>query len=174
MADPTKHLDRERQAVERTIRQAFAGVSREGGVSWSESVIIDGVGSDRTPEEARALDTEVRWEDLVDDGNWHHDVTIGGFSFLNPIGFRYYIAPAMVRCIRENGGEFISYALNVDGDYKRKMVSLINAYQAHAIARFIRLMIVVLAARQDDIYGAPWSTAYKSYWRHWDRGAPLD
>ena len=131
--------------------------SREGGISWSESVIVDGDGSGRTQEQARTEDTERRWEDLVDDSSWHHEVGMGGFSFLDPIGFRYYIAPAMIRCIREGGGEFISYALTVDGDFKEERVSLITADQANAIARFVRLMIAVHAAVGDDIYGKPWS-----------------
>lgn len=173
MTDPTKHLEGERRAVEARIREAFRGVTREGGVSWSESVIIDGDGSGRTRKQARALDTESRWEDLVDHKNWHHQVGIGGFNFLDPIGFRYYIAPAMIRCIRADGGEFVSYALDVDSDYQRALVGLLNAEQAHAVARFVGLMIAVHAAKQDDIYGKPWSDAYERYWRKWDRGARL-
>jgi len=174
MTDPTKHLERERRAVEAKIREAFSGVTREDGVSWSESVIVDGDGSGRTREQARALDTESRWEDLVDDKSWHHEVGMGGFNFLDPIGFRYYIAPAMIRCIREGGGEFISYALTVDGDFKEGLANLITAEQAHAIARFVRLMIAVHAAVGDDIYGEPWSHAYRVYWRSRDRGTPLE
>ena len=165
---------REQQAVEAQIRAAFREVTCEGGISWSESVIVDGDGSGRTREQARAEDTERRWEDLVDDSSWHHEVGMGGFNFLDPIGFSYYIAPAMIRCIREGGGEFISYALTVDGDFKEELVSLITAEQAHVIARFVRLMIAVHAAVGDDIYGELWSDAYRSYWRSRDHGTPLE
>jgi hypothetical protein len=174
MTDRLKQLERERQAVEAKIREAFRGVTRTGGITWSESVILDGDGSGRTREQARALDTESRWEDLVDDKDWHHEVGIGGFNFLDPIGFRYYIAPAMIRCIRENGGEFISYALRIDGEFKRDLVSLFDARQSHATARFVRLMIAVHVTNHDDIYGKPWSDAYKIYWKKWDKGTPLD
>src|SRR5687767_9365526 len=109
---------REQQAVEAQIRAAFRGVTRDGGISWSESVVLDCFGSERAQEQARAEDTERCWEDLVDDPSWRHEVGAGGFPFLDPIGFRYYIAPAMIRCIRAGGGEWISYALTVDGGFK--------------------------------------------------------
>lgn len=169
MTDPAGHLEGERRAVEVAIREAFRGVTREGGISWNESVVIDGDLSGRTREEARTLDIESRWQDLVDDKRWHHEPGVGGFNFLDPIGFRYYIAPAMIRCIREDGGEFSSYALNIDGDFKRELVSLLNARQADAVAQFIRLMIAIHTAKKDELYREPWSTAYK-YWRRWDRG----
>ena len=163
----------EQRSVEAQIRDAFRGVTREGGVSWSESVIVDGDGSGRTREQARLEDTETAWEELVDDPSWQHEVGMGGFNFLDPIGYRYYIAPAMIRCIREGGGEVISYALDVSGDFKRGLVSLINPNQAHVIARFIRLMIAIHKAVGDEIFGASWIFAYKIHWREWDRGTPL-
>lgn len=174
MTDPTKHLEKERRAVEAKIREAFRGVTREGGVSWSEAAIIDSYGSDKEREQARSLDTEPRWEDLVDDPNWHHDLTFGGFSFLDPIGFRYYIAPTMIRYIRHGGGYLFSGHLTIEDDSKKERVSLITTEQAHAIARFVRLMIAEDAAVGGDIYSEPWSHAYRVYWRSRDRGTPLE
>ncbi len=173
MASSDDRLKRERRSVEAEIRDAFASVTREGGVSWNESIVIDGDASGRTRGEARALDTEMRWEDLVDDANWNHEVGIGGFNFLDPVGFRYYLAPAMIRCIRDRGGELIAYALLVDGAFKQKKVSLFDDRQLCAVARFIRLMIVSHAAEQDVLFGEPWSKAYRAYWRQWDPGSSL-
>jgi hypothetical protein len=162
-------LRREQASVESQIREAFRDVTREDGTSWSESVIVDGDGSGRTREQARAEDTERCWEELVDDASWDHEAGMGGFNFLDPIGFRYYIAPAMIRCLRDGYGESIAYALTVDGDFKRGLVSLITPRQAHVIARFVRFMIAVHSAIGDDIYREPWADAYKMYWRQWDR-----
>lgn len=36
-----KHLEEEQAAVEAQIRAAFKGVTRDGGVSWSEAESID-------------------------------------------------------------------------------------------------------------------------------------
>lgn len=116
------------------------------------------------------MDTEESWESLVDDPNWHHEVGVGGFSFLDPIGFRYYIAPAMIRCIRERGGEFVSYALTPSGDFTREMWSLLTAKQSQAIARFVRLMIAMHVADGNGIYGESWSHAYKTHWHQCDPG----
>jgi len=163
-------LENEQRAVEALIRRAFASVSREGGTSWSEAEVVDGDASGRTPEQARAEDTETSWESLVNDPNWHHEVGIGGFNFLDRIGFRYYIAPAMIRCIQERGGELTSYALTPSGDFTREMWSLLSVKQSNTIARFVRLMIAMHIADGDRIYGESWSDAYKLHWRQWDVG----
>lgn len=160
----------EQAAVEAQIREAFRGVTREGGVSWSEAKVVDLYGYDHERVAARAKDTERRWEDLVDDRAWEHEVGVGGFNFLDSIGYRYYIAPAMIRCIRRGGGEFISYALRIDNDFKRDLACLINPKQAHAIARFVRLMVAIHADAGDDIYGPAWTDAYTSHWRAFDKG----
>ena len=101
----------------------------------------------------------------MDDPRWDHEVGGGGFSFLDLIGFRYYIAPAMIRCAREGSGEFVAYALTMDNDYRRRVLDGINNPQARAIARFIRFMIAVHEARDDEIYGEVWRKAYDSHWR---------
>ena len=173
MSGVPERFEGERRSVEAQIRDAFRGVTREGGVSWSESVIVDGDGSGRTREQARAEDTERTWEELVDDSNWNHETGMGGFNFVDPIGFKYYIAPAMIRCVRDGGSEEVSYALGVTGDFTRERLSLITPRQAHVIARFIRLMIAMHKAMGDEIYCEPWSYAYRVYWRDWDRGTPL-
>src|SRR4051812_779232 len=72
-SDLPPQLKLEAAAVENEIRIAFRGLSRDGGVSWSESVELD---LHKTPDEqaaARARDVEAHWEDLVDDLTWRHD-----------------------------------------------------------------------------------------------------
>lgn len=160
-----EHLLEEQRAVESAIRTAFARASRAGGVSWSEADVIDDCGSAEDRAAARRRDTDTSWQSLVDDPRWDHEVGVGGFCFLDPIGFRYYIAPAMIRCSRTGSGEFIAYALTMDSDYSRRVLDAVNTPQARAVARFVRFMIAVHEATGDDIYGAAWQKAYDSHWR---------
>lgn len=169
-----KRLKPEQQAVEAQIRVAFHGVTRDNGVSWSESaIVVDGDGSGRTSEQARDLDNEACWEDLVDDPAWIHEPGMGGFHFLDPIGFRFYLAPAMIRCTREIGGELVSYALMIDDEYSIEQVSLLTAPQRSAVGRFVRFMIAAHQAVGNDLYGEPWQQADRHYWRAFDPGNPI-
>jgi hypothetical protein len=160
-----EHLRDEQRAVEAQIRAAFKGVTRVGGISWSEADVIDGYGTDEQQAAARAKDMERSWEDLVDDPDWKEGFGSGGFSFLDGIGKRYYIAPAMIRCARRGGGECVGYALERP---LNAFVALLNPEQAMAIARFVRFMITTHAAENDDIYGESWQNAYHNHWRQWD------
>ncbi len=158
----------EQNAVEQAIRDAFRSVNRDGGVSWSEAAAIDSFESDQQRAGARLQDKECRWEDLVDDPNWIEGPGIGGFNFLDEIGFAYYIAPAMIRCTRRGYGEFIGYALEIDGSFKQSLIRRINEGQARAIARFVRFMIATHEAVNDDIDGEVWRHAYELYWRRFE------
>lgn len=162
----------EQDAVEALIRRAFRGVTREGGVSWSEADAIDSSCNESEWSLARALDTEACWEDLIDDPQWDYDSTGGGFNFLDPIGWRYYIAPAMIRCTRDGGGEFISYHLKQGGEYRDEQVSLLSRNQKHAVATAIRLMIPISQSLDPNFRHASdaWSYVYRLHWRKWDRG----
>ncbi|MBC7770963.1 MAG: hypothetical protein H7210_00575 [Pyrinomonadaceae bacterium] len=163
----------EQRAVEAQIREAFHGISRVGGISWSESDVVDNCGSEAELAAANAQDTERCWEDLIDDPNWDVDGGFGGFSFLDPIGFAYYIAPAMVRSCRNGGGEPIVHALTVNERFQKKLVSRLSARQAQTIARFVRLMIAIHKSANGETYGDAWQVAYQMYWRQWGTGDPL-
>lgn len=161
-------LSVERHTVVAQIRAAFHGVTREGGVSWTQAAAIDG--TPELPDEnlARAMDTERAWEELVDDPAWIHEPAIGGLNFLDPIGFRYYLAPAMIRCCREREGEFTAYAMRILGEYKEEQASLVTPEQAGVVIRFLRLMCEVDRARPDAVPGGAWDDALDS-WVRWDR-----
>lgn len=160
-----KALRHERQAVEAQIRDAFKDVTRGDGISWSEADVIDAYGSDEQCNEARALDNESGWQELVDDPRWGGEVS--NWSFLDAAGFRYYVAPAMIRSCRSGWGELLSYQLERsldDADYGE----LFTPQQLAAIARFVRYMIAVHDAQDDDIYGKHWKNAYNGIWSQWD------
>jgi hypothetical protein len=160
-----EHLREEATQVEEQIRRAFHGVTRDGGLSWSGALVADRHGSPEEIVAAAAQDKDSCWEDLVDDPDWDEEPGMGGFNFLDPIGYRYYIAPAMIRCTRRGYGEFVGYALEIDGPFREEVVSAITEPQARAIARFVRFMIVTHAAEGDEIYGDSWRVAYRLHWR---------
>ncbi len=131
-----EHLKSEQQAVETQIRAAFRGTRRAGGVSWSESHEVDNYEGQERREAARAKGSEDCREDLIDDPNWDHETGVGGFNFVDAIGYTYYIAPAMVRCSRRGESEKVPYALTIEGDFKQDLVRLIDGRRARAVARF--------------------------------------
>lgn len=144
----TEQLGAERDALIQEIHAAFKGVTREGGVSWSESVVIDDGGSDEKRQRVRSQDRETSWEELIDDSNWRSDRGVGGFSFLDPIGFRYYLAPAMIRCTRpDDGGSMNGFRLTIPTEdpssraHKLEQLSSLDQRQRACVVRFLRYMI---------------------------------
>ena len=135
-------LDVLRQSVLAEIHEAFQDVSREGGVSWSESEVIDDYGDDAERDEARSRDLDTHWTQLVDDPNWHCEPGVGGFTFLDPIGFRYYLAPGLVRIVRDinaTDGIDLEFRLGIGTDepseYLKSQHSLLDTRQRKCIAR---------------------------------------
>ena len=162
-------LESERNRVESRIRTAFAGVSRSGGVSWTGSVVLDGDGSHRTPEDARAEDTESSWESLVNDKTWRLESGMGGFNFLDPIGTRYYIAPAMIRATRGAETANISFALYFDppphtDDFRERRFALLDSKQRRAIHSFLVFMVLLDAVRGYGSGQCDWIDCLAHYW----------
>ncbi len=157
------------QEVERQIFEAFSSQSRAGGVSWGESVVHDMYGSESEKMEARAKDKDSRWQDLVDDPAWRDDMGVGGFCFLDAVGFAYYIAAAMVRVVRANHDEgSVAFHLTLrpdPSDYTLGQWSRLSSNQCEAISKFLRRMAIV-----DDWQGR--SDWYEAYWSHWHQFDP--
>lgn len=171
MAASREDLDREKAALIAEIREAFAGVSREGGVSWSESERLDAGKQDDAEDRAaaRALDTDTSWTEVVDDQNWRADMGVGGFNFLDPIGWRYYLPAAMIRKL--NGGEtWLEHNLdlsNNDGtldEWKLEKLSLLDRHQRLCVKRFLRFMVSVEGDPDDVFAPGDWGAALASYW----------
>lgn len=157
----------EQDAVEALIRRAFRGVTREGGISWSEADELSCCADEATLAAARAMDIDRQWEDLVEDASWRHNTGGDEWIWLDAIGFRYYLAPAMIRCAREGADESLVLAIQIYGDHKEDQVRLLTRNQKHAAARFVRLMTAIETL---DPYSNSWSLAYRLYWRQWDCG----
>jgi hypothetical protein len=167
--------------VEKTIElvfETFRGVTREGGVSWSESFVLDDYGSEEECHEARLQDNEPGWEALANDPDWDPFSGIGGFCFLDIIGFRYYLPAAMIKVLKgesSNGG-FISYHLelpkrNFPG-YWQEHFSTLQQSEIQCICEFLKCMIVTEDYPPDPALGDPgndsWEDAYRSHWVNLD------
>jgi hypothetical protein len=144
------------------ICNAFDGVKRDGGISWRECEAIDEGSSEEECEQARNLDKDMHWAELVDDPKWQPFPGAGGFPFIDEIGFRYYLAPTMIRFVRGEITEY--YPGHLLGSIDRFVAAGDPAWtpaQLEAIARFILFM----AANDPEGDGRrTWETALKTRW----------
>jgi hypothetical protein len=74
----------------------FKDVSRAGGVSWTQTFVMDDYGSDEEVARAANEDTDTNWIDLARGDAWFLGIPETPWSFLDPVGTRYYIAAAML------------------------------------------------------------------------------
>ncbi len=163
MAPLPPKLEAEREALLREIDEAFGGVRRDDGVSWKESGIIDDYGTIEQCLVARASDPERGWRTLIDDPSWDQDSLNGGFNFLDAKGFRYYLAPAMVTCVRWGEGHELAWKLDLDetrSEYRLAQWSLLDTRQRLCVRRFL----IYMAAADKDHEGKDWKKALASYW----------
>ncbi|MBX3120540.1 MAG: hypothetical protein KF784_15885 [Fimbriimonadaceae bacterium] len=143
------------------IYVAFAGVTREDGISWSEADVLDNYGSMEERLAAQASDKDTTWQSLVDDATWNPDHT-SHLSFLDAVGFRYYLAPAMVRGIRAGTSEIVFHLTLPKSSlrsYTLEKWSLLTPEQMRCVKRFI----VFMDAAEEGC-GADWMDAFYSYW----------
>lgn len=193
-------LEAEREALIAEIYAAFKDVSREGGVSWRETRVIDDaydLASEKTAAaraQARALDMDRHWTELAETDDWLEDLGRGSFSFLDPIGFRYYLPAVMVLCARTGHGyqnAELAFKLQLGpawhygtprpdpdalspGDQESKAWtiqcwSLLTDRQRRCVARFLRYMIALCESDDGDFIDAHyWRAAYESYWKSFE------
>ena len=158
------------QAVEAEIRETFRGVTRVGGVSWEETYVIDSYGSDEDREAARLSDRDHSWEELIDDSGWETHIYLGGFNYLDSIGYRYYLPAAMIRCLRRWPEERTAFALTIQdkdprfGEYRQWQIALLNLEQSACIARFLRLMVLLNRRDGQERADCEWRKALESHW----------
>jgi len=81
------------------IQRAFRNVERGNGVTLHETEAIDFYGSDEERRNARAKDTDRNWQEV--DDRWIEEFGgVGGLSFLDEEGFRYYLPAYMTYWLR--------------------------------------------------------------------------
>lgn len=161
-------MEKEREALVEHIYEAFRGVSREGGVSWSETFVLDNYGSKEERAAARASDMDRDWTELVTGDAMRPAIAFGGPSFLDAIGFRYYLPALMLRAFDDEGdnNSLIFHLTLGDGEcreYFAKQWSLLDRRQRLCVKRFVRYM-VALCREQGYGMEEEWAEAYASYW----------
>lgn len=145
-ADP-KHTDRLRSALLAQIRSAFAHVTREGGVSVTEAYAIDNDANEQARLAARAEDTDTHWSDI-------HPPTAdpagSALTFMDPIGFRYYLPACMTWALHHdprinpssaedwNGHDAIAHAA-ATGPTGNENWSALTDPERRCVARFLAL-----------------------------------
>ncbi|RYG46715.1 hypothetical protein EON79_09410 [bacterium] len=158
----------ERDALLAHIEEVFAGVGREGGVSWSEAEVRDMYGTPEDQAKARAQDREAGWQSLVDDPKWRPTCGVGGWTFLDAVGFRYYLPAAMIRCVQTGNDEGIEDHLRLeDGKFREftaEKWALLNLDQRRCIRRFLEYMGVVTAYVYGGIDASGWQKSLELYW----------
>lgn len=164
-------LEAERKALLREIDEAFGGVRRDDGVSWMEASVLDNYGTIEQCLAARASDPECGWRLLVDDPSWDQDSLDGGFNFLDAKGFRYYLPPAMVCCVRHGDGHELAWKLSLGEsghEYRLAQWALLDQRQRLSVRRFLTFMITVDSEGRND-----WAQALSSYWNTIEDEVPL-
>jgi len=166
----SKQNQAERDSIIADIHVAFAGVVRgKHGISWKECEALDNYESNEACEAARRSDPDMAWSDLVEDTDWDPFPGIGGFSFINVQGFRYYLPPTMIRFLRGNNSEW--FPGHLLGSISRFVdphmcPPLWSEPQLQSIARFIAFM-----ARHDAECRVfpdepnPWTEAISKHWQ---------
>jgi hypothetical protein len=153
------------KALAEDIRNAFEGVKRDGGRSWSECDVMDGYGSEEEREQAWRLDKDMNWTELVDDPKWQPFPGVGGFSFIDQIGFQYYLPATMIRFIYGDITEYYpGHLLKYIERFVTREDPAWTSAQQQAIARFILFMA---ANDPADESRWVWETALKTRWNEY-------
>lgn len=162
----TDRLDHTRKLLIADIYKAFEGVTRDGGVSWTESDAIDDYADEIECEIARSRDTDKSWTELVEDPLWSPD-SGGDFCFLDPIGFRYYLPAAMMRAINQLKAICLPFHLTIrdaqdigQRELRLDQWSLLNRDQRHCVVRFLNFM----SDADNQSANGEWQRALNSYW----------
>lgn len=174
-------MELRRKALIAEVYDAFEGVSREGGVSWRQSRLHDaGVRpyTQREYREAGEQDKDKCWQDLVEDATWDPDIG-GSFSFLDAIGFRYYIPVVLVRELRDFGSCGITawfyFNCPVTEEAGRELsvgrFASLNNRQKRCIAAFIRYAIDrEVAEKNGGMAFEGYAEAWIHHWRRFGDG----
>lgn len=170
-----EYLHRERALLIAEIHDAFKDVTREGGVSWTEAYAIDDYASDEDCAKAREMDTDISWQELLDDPTWPPGPDFGGFSFLDAIGYRYYLPATMIRDLRglspDHPVEMSSLDFHLtprwtaeSNEYMEQQLALLDQSQRRCVARYVGFMRDWYRVFSSWGYTEDWAKAYNLYW----------
>lgn len=153
--------DEEIQQLLKEIEVAFRGVKK--GVSWSESRVIDSYGTSEERGIARAKDKDKSWLDVALDPDWDPEPGTGGWTFLHPHGFRYYMAALMTKALLERDAYATSdFRFDRKSEFRLSHWAEFDNEQLRVVAEFILL----LSRLSDDAgTGQEWRRVYENHWQ---------
>lgn len=141
-----EYLALRRDLLMNEVEEAFGDVVLGKGMSWYESIQADMSGS--VPGDSLGLKGDVPWQELVEYAGWETNSRLGGgFAFMDAEGFRYYIAPALMRMLRY-GWIDMTYFLTVGSpddkpdlrEYTLAKFEALDAYQRLCIKHVLEYM----------------------------------
>ncbi len=151
----------------RMLNQAFEGVTRVGGRSWTDAIALDLMGVPGKDFAVTHRDDDRSWWDVVRDPCWDPDSGMGGWAFLDGIGFRYYLAAAMGRVL--DGGEVGSLAWQFrrpsKGASRRRFDDrwILDPAQHEVAMRFAAFMLERAFRAGDQAVYDEWDAAISSW-----------
>ena len=131
-------MNPENERVIAIIRQAFADVKLEGGVSLHLARLLDDYCDDVVEKEKAACeDQDISWEEISADKLAHYSDT---FAFFDSKAFRYYVPAFMIASLRDSKfDDFFIYNLDCKdhpADYGKRWDILTDA-QKTAIYEYL-------------------------------------
>lgn len=146
------------------IYEVFDGVTREGTISWSQAD-LEYQGTEEKFIAAGLMDNESCWQELV--GAQMFVGCSASWYFLEPGGFRYYLAPRMITGLLFGDDDCFEDILTCSEEFRESTLrkwSFLTAGQNHCIAQYIYFMAI-----RDRLCGTPgwpsdWEIAFHSHW----------
>lgn len=172
MCEIPDELKIERDKLVKSIYDAFDCVTREGGLSWHQAALEDELTfSNEQFEDAGAKDSEANWHELVRSSIF--DYPHAAWSFLDPIGFRYYLAPCMLTCLQfgidESNLEFhlsIAHTTGPSVEFMHRKLSMLDEQQCECVARFVQIMGAWERASHPREYPNSWEYSLEAFWEN--------
>ncbi|HLP83893.1 MAG TPA: DUF6714 family protein [Phycisphaerales bacterium] len=160
-------MEARRQELIALVLQAFKDVTREGGVSWSQTFVMDDYGSDAELAQAAARDRELDWIELSRQGPWNYEYAMWGF--LDAISARYYLAASLLLDL-ETGRSAHPDLLLTYGPQKESW-SLLDDHQRAVVAMYMRWKRDIAGLEQSRMEHRNWTRALQA---GWDQYPPPD
>ena len=151
----------------RMLNRAFEASTRVGGRSWTDAIALDLMGVPGKDFAVTHRDDDRSWRDVVRDPGWDPDSGMGGWPFLDGIGFRYYLAAAMGRVL--DGGEVSCLAWQfrrpLKGASRRRFDDrwILDPAQHEVAMRFAAFMLERTFQAGDQAEYDEWDAAIRSW-----------
>lgn len=163
-------MEARRQALIALVLQAFKDVTREGGVSWSQTFVMDDYGSASQLAEAAAQDRELDWIELAQQGPWNHESAVCGvWGFLDAISAKYYLAASLLLDLETGRSAHHDLHL-IDGPQKNAW-SLLDDHQRAVVAMYMHWKRDIAGLEQSRVEHRIWTRALQA---GWDQYPPPD